>query len=67
MLEAAFNNPLQNLYKKTRHKRLTVTIFIVAGGLRIAASSILKQVTKVNFKISNCFQSSKNRFLIVTA
>jgi hypothetical protein len=67
MLEAAFNNPLQNQYKKTRYNRLTVTIFKVAGGLRKAASSILKRVTKVILKISNCFQSSKNKFLIVTA
>ncbi len=67
MLEAAFSNPLQNQYEKTRHKRLTVTIFKVAGGLRKAASSILNQVTEVIFKISNCFQSSKNKFWIVIA
>jgi hypothetical protein len=49
MLEAAFSNPLQNQYKKTRHKWLTVTIFKVTGGLRKVASSIMKQVTEVIF------------------
>jgi hypothetical protein len=62
MLEVAFSNPVQNQYKKTCHKRLTVTIFKVAGGLWKAASSILKQVIKEIIKISNCFQSSENKF-----
>jgi hypothetical protein len=55
MLKAAFSNPLQN-------QRLTVTIFEVTGSLQKAASSILKQVTEPIFKISNYFQSSKNKF-----
>ncbi len=63
MLEAAFSGPLQNQYKiNLFHKRLTVTIFEVTGGLQKAASGILKQATEPIFKISNYFQSSKNKF-----
>jgi hypothetical protein len=47
MLEAAFSNPLQNQYLKTRHKRLTVTIFKVTGSLRKASSSIPPNKNKI--------------------